>query len=401
MTIQSGRTLRRLIAREQLLEQIVHFGAKQVFGAGTANYTTVLVFDKGGRERVTFELTGPLEEWRYGQSGPVTEIPAYDLGEAPWQFADEETRRLFSRIRETFTNSLGELAEIFVGVQTSADSIYIFDSMAEEAETVTLRWNDRDWPIERVAFIRPCLLDLTLYPYARPEANKWLIFPYELVPGERRSRARLIQPDELANRFPVCWEYFNSRRAELEQRNITGGRATEQQWYQFGRSQSLTKFDGPKIILPILSLEARYSYDDTNVMVTGGGNGPYYMVRPRPGALVSNYYLLAVLHHPLSESMVRTNTSVFRGGYYSHGKQFIEDIPIPVPRGSELRVVEGTVAALIDALDAIKVSRTPQERLVRVRRASELRGRIEEHISVLFGLSAEEMEVIRAVPPPY
>ena len=309
-------------------------------------------------------------------------------------------RRLFSRTRQTFTTSLGELAEIFVGVQTSADSIYIFNSVAEEAGTVTLRWNDRDWPIER-GIIRPCLLDVTLYPYARPESNKWMIVPYELVPGERRPRARLIQPDELANRFPVCWEYFSSRRAELEQRNITGGRATEQQWYQFGRSQSLTKFDGPKIILPILSLEARYSYDDTNVMVTGGGNGPYYMVRPRPDAPVSNYYLLAVLHHPLSESMVRTNTSVFRGGYYSHGKQFLEAIPIPVPWESELRVVEEIVATLIDALDAVKVARTPQERLVRVRRASELRGRIEEHISVSFGLSAEEMEVIRAVPPPY
>ena len=400
MTIQSGRTLRRLIAREQLLEQIVHFGAKQVFGAGTANYTAVLVFDKGGRERVTFELAGPLEEWRYGQSGPVTEIPAYDLGEAPWQFADEETRRLFSRIRETFTNSLGELAEIFVGVQTSADSIYIFDSMAEEAETVTLRWNDRDWPIER-GILRPCLLDLTLYPYARPEANKWLIFPYELVPGERRSRARLIQPDELANRFPVCWEYFNSRRAELEQRNITGGPTAEQQWYQFGRSQSLTKFDGPKIILPILSLEARYSYDDTNVMVTGGGNGPYYMVRPRPEAPVSDHYLLAVLNHPLSEATVRTNTSVFRGGYYSHGKQFIENIPIPLPPEPELRTVEGTVTELIDALDATKASRTPQQRVVRERHASDLRGRIEEHISAFFGLSVQEMDVIRAVPSPY
>ena len=43
---------------------------------------------------------------------PSPAIPSYDLGEAPWQFADEGTRRLFSRTRETFTNSLGELAEI-------------------------------------------------------------------------------------------------------------------------------------------------------------------------------------------------------------------------------------------------------------------------------------------------
>ena len=400
MTIRSGRTLRRLIAQEQALEEIVHFGAKQVFGAGTANYTSILVFDRGGRERVNFELAGPLEEWRYGQLGPVTEIPADDLGEAPWQFVDEETRALFSRIRETFPNRLGNLAEIFVGVQTSADSIYIFNSVAGDAETVTLRWNGKDWPIER-GILRPCLLDVTLFPYARPEANTWIIFPYELIPGKGGPRAKLIQPDDLASRFPVCWEYLNARRAELEQRNITGGWAAERQWYQFGRSQSLTKFDGPKIILPILSLEARYSYDDTNVIVTGGGNGPYYMVRPRPGALVSNYYLLAVLHHPLSEAMVRTNTSVFRGGYYSHGKQFIEDLPISVPAEPELRTVERIVVELIDALDTIKASRTPQERLVRQRHANVLRVQIEGHISAAFDLSADDMQVIRAVPSPY
>ena len=100
-------------------------------------------------------------------------------------------------------------------------------------------------------------------------------------------------------------------------------------FYQFGRSQSLTKFDSPKIILPILSLNARYAYDDNDIVVTGGGNGPYYMIRPRPGVDETNYFLLAVLHHPLSEAMVRTHTSPFRGGYYSHGKQFIEHLPIP------------------------------------------------------------------------
>ena len=399
MTIRSGRTLRSLIAKERALEEIVHFGSKQVFGAGTTNYTSILVFDRGGRVRVKFELPGPLEEWRYGQLGPVTKIPADDLGEEPWQFVDKETNTIFWRIRQDFPNRFSDLAEIFVGVQTSADSIYIFNPVARDTESFTLRWNGKDWPIER-GILRPSLLDATLFSYGRPEANTWMIFPYELVASKGGPRARLLQPEELASRFPVCWEYLNARRAELEQRNITGGRAAERQWYQFGRSQSLTKFDGPKIILPILSLEARYSYDDTNIVVTGGGNGPYYLVRPRPEVLLSNHYLLAVLHHPLSEAMVRSNTSVFRGRYYSHGKQFIKDLPIPIPPEADRRVVEGTVAQLIDAIDAAGASRTPQQRLVSKRHANILRQQIDGHISAFFDLSARDLEVIRAVPPP-
>ncbi len=400
MTIRSGRTLRGLIAERQVLEQIVHFGAKQVFGAGTSNYTSILVIDRGGRQQVTLEVVGALEEWRYGTSGLVTQIPADEFGEDSWQFADEETRALFARLRERCPNRLENLAEIFVGVQTSADAIYIFESVAEDAGTVTLHWNGRDWPIERDV-LRPCLLDATLNPYSRPEANTWMIYPYELVPGGRRPRARLYQPEEMANDFPVCWEYLNARRKDLKQRSITGGPAAERQWYQFGRSQSLTKFGIPKIILPILSLEARYSFDDSDVIVTGGGNGPYYMIRPRPESPVSNFYLLAVLHHPASEAMIRTNTSVFRGGYYSHGKQFIKDIPIPVPAEEELAIVEEMVEELINALEAIKTSRTPQERVIATRQANQLRHQIEDCISDLLGVTTDEIEVLRAVPSPY
>ena len=399
MTIRSGGTLRGLIAERPILEQIVHFGAKQVFGAGTSNYTSILVFDRSGRQQVALEVVGALEKWRYGTPGLVTQIPADEFGEDSWQFADEETRALFSRIREGCPNRLGDLSEIFVGVQTSADSIYIFESVADDAGTVTLRWNSRDWPIERDV-LRPCLLDAILDPYSRPEANRWMIYPYELVPGERGARARLYQTGEMANNFPGCWEYLNARREELEQRNITGGRAAEQQWYQFGRSQSLTKFNGPKIILPVLSLEARYSFDDNNVIVTGGGNGPYYMIRPLPESPASNFYLLAVLHHPVSEAMVRTKTSVFRGGYYSHGKQFIEDIPIPIPTEVEKAIVEELVDDLINALDAVNAPGTPQEHVLRTRRATHLKRQIENRVSDLYEVNGYDMEVIRAVPSP-
>ena len=99
--------------------------------------------------------------------------------------------------------------------------------------------------------------------------------------------------------------------------------------------------------------------------------------------------------------MVRCDTSVFQGGYYSHGKQFIKDLPIPVPPEPDLRVVEGIVAQLIEAIDAVNASPTAQQRVVRQRHANVLREQIEGHISAFFDLSADDMEVIRAVPSPY
>lgn len=399
MTTQAGRALRRLITTDRLLEEVVHFGVKQVFGRTVTNYTCILVLDRSGRDEVRVEKSGKLEAWRYGEPGIITTIPAEALGEDNWQFADSDTRALFERVRTAFPNRLGQVAEIFVGVQTSADPIYIFRSVNETVDTVTLRWGDRDWEIER-AILRPCLYDEALLAYAKPQANAWMIFPYELDAGRTRARARLIQPREMADRFPRCFAYLEARRVELDQRSVTGGTVEERQFYQFGRSQSLTKFDSPKIILPILSREARYAYDDTNIMVTGGGNGPYYMIRPLPDSHLSNHYLLAVLNHPLSEAFVRTNTSSFRGGYYSHGKQFIEDLPIPVATDRDRRAIEAQVVQMIDTLASISVSRTPHEKAILERQASELQQQIENCVTALFNLSQDDMCVVQSVSVP-
>lgn len=399
MSIQAGRSLRRLIAERRLLEQAVHFGVQQVFGPGTANYTCILVLDRRGCAAVRFEKAGPLEEWRYGRPGAVQEIPAAELTDAPWLFADQETRALFGRVRAAHPERLGKVADIFVGVQTSADPIYIFQPVGEAEGTLTLRWNGRDWPIER-DILRPFLLDAPLVAYARPRPNAKILFPYSLEAGAGRVRAHLLQPDEMARRYPGCWAYLNARRAELEDRSVEGGLAAEKQWYQYGRSQSLTKFDGPKIILPILSLEPAYAYDEDNLVVTGGGNGPYYLIRPLPGAPVTNYFLLAVLNHFLSEALVRSQTSVFGGGYYSHGKQFIEDLPIPRASDRERDWIERAVPTVIALAHAVGLARTPHERTIAERAYGLARPEIEARVTALFGLSPADVEIARAVPVP-
>ena len=400
MTIQSGRALRRLITGGRLLDEAVHFGAKQVFGTDASNYTCILILDRGTADMVRIERPERLESWRYGEPGAVDHVPMDDLGEGPWRFADAETSALFDRIKAEFPDDLDTLAEIFVGVQTSADGIYIFDATAETDATCTLRWNDKDWPIER-GILRPSLLDVRLHPFQRPEPNTWIIFPYELVANARgRVKAHIIQPAEMEQQFPGCWAYLNARKAELEHRSITGGPAAEHQWYQYGRSQSLTKLDGEKIILPILSLKPRYAYDDRDTFVTGGGNGPYYLIRARPDAGVSNHYLLAVLNHRLSEAFVRTNTSVFLGGYYSHGKQFIKTLPIPIPGEEAQGEIEALVVRLIGRRDALARARTPQQRTQATRAIEDLKQQIEYHVNRVFGLTDDELAIVNSVPVP-
>ena len=78
----------------------------------------------------------------------------------------------------------------------------------------------------------------------------------------------------------------------------------------------------------MLSLDANYVYDDEMVVFTGGGNGPFYGIERKKETKESIFYIQAILNHWLMEMLVRKSASTFRGGYYSHGKQFIAKLPI-------------------------------------------------------------------------
>jgi len=130
--------------------------------------------------------------------------------------------------------------------------------------------------------------------------------------------------------------------------------------------------------LPILSREARYAYDETNIMMTGGGNGPYYLIRPRSGVSEGYFFLLAVLHH----------------------SQFIEHLPIPAAAPRQREAIETLVGQLLDVNDHATAARIPHQRQLHERNAVALREQIERQVNVLFGLSNEDMALIKAVPVP-
>lgn len=178
---------------------------------------------------------------------------------------------------------------------------------------------------------------------------------------------------------------------------------TDETWFRFGRSQSLTKFDGqPKLIWPVLSLEPRYTYDDRNIIFSGGGNGPYYGLRTLEGDNHSIFYILAVLSHPAIETMIKTGrTSRFRGGYYSHGKQFIENLPfknIDFQNESETlhhNTIVSNVRSLIGIKDQISNSRFPRQRQRLERQAKIINNQINNHVEALYGITDQDMNIIK------
>ena len=396
-TIKSGQNLRKLISNGKHLRKIVYFGVQQVFGKKSTTYTCILLLTKNPNIEFSVEIVDDLKTWRYSKHGTEQTHQTNALDEHPWTFVKDNARLLFDRLRKEHPIRLQTVAEIFVGVQTSADKIYIIHPEKSATKTVTfVDIEGKKWTIES-DILRPSLLDVPLYPFSKPDSNTFIIFPYKI----KNNDAALYTPREMRMFFPKTWKYLNAHKAKLMDRNIQGG--TKETWYRYGRSQSLTKFNSEKIIMPILSKEPRYAYDDRNILVTGGGNGPYYLIRPRKEMHLSLFFLQAILCHPVIEAMVRASSSVFRGGYYSHGKQFLESLPIPDIdfRNASMKYNHNQIVLLAEKLIAInekiKSSTIPKQRNVHEGQRRHFTVRINKLVEALYGLSPADIEAAESV----
>ena len=321
MNIKSGDVLRRFITERKVLKKVIHFGTHQVF-KDRSTYTCILELSKN--KQTTYDLAF-VQDWNRFMFEHNVDFETHDLsalGEEPWTFIPKQiTDRLANA--KSICRTLETFSDIFVGVQTSADKIYIIYVDHEDDKYVYfVDKNKKSRKLEK-GILRKSIYDAKLSKYERIIANSYIIFPYENDNG----KPRLIDIAVMRKKYPEALAYLSDFREELDKRNMPG--RTDETWYAYGRSQSLRRFvSGEHLIWPVLSLDSNYVYDDEMVVFTGGGNGPFYGIEMKKGVRESIFFIQAILNHWLMELLVKQSASTFRGGYYSHGKQFIAKLPI-------------------------------------------------------------------------
>lgn len=393
ITTTAGESLRNLFLKNQILEEILDFGISQVFGTQAQNYTCLVYLNKPGCDLVKVNKILTLNNWRYHDIKSTLLLNHSSLSNSSWSFPDTDIHTIFKSVENEKYKKLIDVSDIFVALQTSKDYIYIFESIEETSDTLVLEWNNQKWHIEK-SIVKPCMHDLVLSPYTNTSYNKWLIFPYFFINEKNKNKAKLIQPDEMISKYPLCYKYLLARKEELETRSISGGPKAERQFYQFGRSQSLTKFNQPKITFSVLTKEAKYTYDDQDIMMTGGGNGPYYNLRASTEE-ISNYFLLALLHHPLLEALIKSQASTVGGGYYSHSKQFMENLPIP-DLSTELKIkVDSLVLEVLKNQNQLREIKLPHKQNIMKRLVQSNILQIERIFTDAFKLSNDEVEILK------
>ena len=338
-----GENLRNLIAGQRSLSRWLDFRSHQIFEEATV-YTALQFFRR------------PAEGER-PENVEVAAAPDGIVADDPWQGADARlpydnltygdrwlllsgAERALIDALDARCDQLGSAAvseAVFVGLQTSADSVYHLRRIAP-GRYLSRASGDIEVRIED-AVMHPLVSGPEAKRYIEPDTTTYILFPYERV-GQA---VRVIGSDRLEQAYPSAWAYLKSHEADLRARE--NGAFDDDQWYRFGRHQNLDKQDIEKLVVAQTVPGMRVCLDSSaekylnNVRVNG--------ILPADGIDIG--YLLAVLNGPVCDWVFRRIAKPKDNQYFEANRQFIA--PLPIPRTDEAsRNAIGTAARELQRL---------------------------------------------------
>lgn len=384
---QYGRPLRNLLAQGKNLSKVVHFGDQQVF-VGATNYTCLLFLDKGGSKECQFVKVDDLIDWRNTAEAAESLIPSSRITSTEWNFAVGKSVVLFDKLSK-MPVKLGNIAHIFVGTQTSADTVFVLNECHNKGEHVVGISSSLGKEVEvEIDCAKPFLHGKEIRRYEPLKSTSFLVCPYQI----QDDASRLFTVSEMSSRFPLAMRYLETNKAALGTREK--GRFKGQNWYAFGYPKSMTLFQRPKIVVPDYNNEPSFTIDsDGHFYKTG-----YGIMVNEPS--LSPLYLLGLLNSPLLFQYLLSIGTSLRGGYVRFWTQFLEQLPIrsinfddPADKVRHDKIVK-FVDLMLSLHKHLAAAKTPDEKTRLQRQIDATDQQIDNLVYELYDLNSEEIEIV-------
>ena len=389
-----GKTLRGLLAEDNNLSQVVHFGDQQVF-VGATTYTCMLFLEKAGSEGCQFIKVDNLAKWR--STGNATEgvVPAQKITANEWHFVVGKNAAIFEKL-DSIPTKLGEITnKIYQGLVTGADSVFILKNIREGY--FYSKATQQEHKIESELMHSLCKGSLNVRRYHITMPNKSILFPYKLI----TDKADLISVKELTEKYPNAWNYLKINRNLLESRER--GKWKHNKWYAFGRSQNLSQMEHIKIMTPSIANRASFTFDSNKrfyFVGSGGGGGGGYGITLKEDEQMAYEYILGLLNSKLLDTFLKSFSSRFSGGYYAYNRQYIEQLPVRTinfSNSSERKhhdFLVKLVVKIMQLFDRMTKTRIVHEKKLIQRQIDATDRQIDQLVYQLYGLNDEEIRIV-------
>ncbi len=383
-----GEPLRGVIAEGRHVNQIIHFEEQQVF-SGATTYTCLLFLSNQPQDQFQFIKASDLAAWRIGGEQQSGFLSAENVTESDWNFSIDTNAPIIAKLKQMPT-TLGDIAHIFVGTQTSADTVFVLDNSRIEGEFVIGYSQELEQEVQvEAGIVKPFLRGKEIRRYQPIESTSSLICPY-LIDEES---VQPMKESDLSRQFPLAYAYLKNCKAKLASREK--GKFKGNNWYAFGYPKSMTLFQRPKLIVPDYNNTASFT-DDLNGHYFKTGYG----ILVNTGIELSPYYILGLLNSKLLFSFLMNVGTKLRGGYVRFWTQFIQQLPIrtidptnPTDKASHDHMV-ALVERMLDLNKRLAAETIPHVRTTLQRQIDATDKQIDALVYGLYGLTGEEIGIV-------
>ncbi len=315
-----GVETRGILSDGKHVSRIVNFGHLQIFSSATI-YTCLLFLRKEAQAEFPYFKVEDLEMWKEGNGTLPIQVASASLNHKEWNFVSSANQPLFRKINSQ-PKKLEEIADIFVGLQTSADDVFILEYLGESKSTVRLQSKSLgvEWTFEK-DLLHPLVSGTDVEAYGALPHRQFIIFPYKVKDDE----AALIEFDQIQKKFPKTAEYLLKNRITLEERE--GGKFKNEKWHGYIYLKNMTRQELPKLCVPRLVNELHAAWDADGEVFLDNVDVGGVTVKPEFGDLRMPY-LLALLNSKVLRWFFPFVSVPFRGNYFSANRQFLGQLPI-------------------------------------------------------------------------
>ena len=400
--VGAGKKLRELLVSNKSVEQIISFGANQVFH-NKSTYTCLLILKNEEQKELNYLEVDSLKDWKIRniKNEHFDSVNFDELEKNDWVLVPNALKTNYKNINkqsETLENLIGS-DNIYNGIQTSANNVYIHSKTKEDKKYFYFSKDNIEWKVERELtrpYYKTSSGEDNLNTYRPFSPNTFVIYPYL----KTKKGIQFVEIDKLKADYPNLFSFLNHYKDKLDnsKRDIKPTPETENEWYRYGRHQSLDKCDVPaKIIVGVLAKGNKYAIDYFGTLISSGGTAGYCMITLPDDFPYSIYYIQALLNSKYLEWLSALNGEVFRGGYIARGTKVLKKLPIRIIdfNTKEEKEIHDKIASiqknLINIQGKIDENKANNRKLIPLQRQFEnQKNELEQILNTLFNLGESD-----------
>ena len=378
MRANYGKPLRKFLLEKQI-EEVVDFGDLPVFKDATT-YPCILRVTNAQPSRefcVSKVDTLDFPDLAEYVKAHRHSIDQHTLTDGGWTLGDKRTENLLKKL-QSVGRPLKEyvMGEDYRGIITGLTEAFVLNEklknkiIEEDAKSADL--------------IKPFLIGKNIKRYAPLKSDKYLIF---IPKGWTNEKSQDVSNKWkwFKGKYPTIANHLAPFATDAEKRCDKGD-----YWWELRACEYYSAFELPKIIYPEICPKPEFTFDDSKYFA----NNKCFII-PR-----ADKFLLGILNSKLMYFLFEANLPKLRAGFFMPAYVVLKNFPIYTPDFDKLadKTRHDKMVALVTQMlslhQYLQKAKTDQERRFVQQEIEGTDVKIDALVYDLYGLTAEEIEVV-------